>query len=137
MHEWSNKCRSGRNERKVVGFRTASEAVSNWQRRLPTVTAYFVASPPSTITFSTTPAAGTPERGSRLVFGRLEAGDALLEGRKLDHDEAVEVVRALVDRVAAAARENLAAMLGDDRRHKVRWYFLYCTGSVIFARATQ
>src|SRR6185369_6679441 len=54
-----------------------------------------------------------------LIYRRLEACHALLERWELDHDEPMEVVRSFVDLVSAAARENLAAMLGDDRRHEV------------------
>ena len=39
--------------------------------------------------------AASTERGGLVVFVGLEAGHALLEARKFDHDEAVEFVRAL------------------------------------------
>ena len=55
-----------------------------------------------------------------VVFGRGEAGDALLEGRELDHHEAVEFCRPFHDLIATAAREHLAAELGNDGRHEVR-----------------
>jgi hypothetical protein len=54
-----------------------------------------------------------------VVFGRGEAGDALLEGREFDHHEAVEFCRPFQDLIATAAREHLAAKLGDDSRHEV------------------
>src|SRR6516164_3294568 len=54
-----------------------------------------------------------------VVFGRGEAGDALLEGRKLDHHEALELGRSFHDLIAAAARKHLAAELGDDGRHEI------------------
>src|SRR6478609_5648683 len=57
--------------------------------------------------------------GSTVVFRRGEAGDALLEGRKLNHHEALELVGAFHDLIAAAARHHLAAELGDDTRHEV------------------
>src|SRR5215470_17403833 len=44
------------------------------------------------------------------VFGRLVAGDRLLEARKLDDDEAVEFLRAL---------EDLAAELSEDAWYQV------------------
>src|SRR5262249_46404600 len=59
------------------------------------------------------------ERRGAVVFGRGEAGDALLEGRELDHHEAVEFGRPFHYLIAAAAREHLAAELGDDGRHQV------------------
>src|SRR6516164_10147598 len=54
-----------------------------------------------------------------VVFGRGEAGDALLEGRELDHHEAMEFCRPFHDLIAAAAGEHLAAELGDDLRYEV------------------
>src|SRR6266568_3111043 len=54
-----------------------------------------------------------------LVFPRLEAGDALLERRKLDHNEAVEFLRTFEDPVAPAAREHFGSVLREDRRHAV------------------
>src|SRR6267154_1789057 len=55
-----------------------------------------------------------------LVFRGVEAGDALLERRELDDDEAVEFLRAFEGLVAPAAREHLRAVLREDRRHAVR-----------------
>src|SRR5262249_35448421 len=63
-------------------------------------------------------AAAAEGRGT-VVFGRGEAGDALLEGGKLDHHEAVELGRPFHDLAAAAARKHFAAELGDDTRHEV------------------
>src|SRR5438445_5986152 len=60
--------------------------------------------------------AGAAEGGGTAVFVGGEAGDTLLEGRKLDDDEAVELVRPLHDLKAPAPRQDLAAVLGDDRR---------------------
>src|SRR5882762_7871158 len=54
------------------------------------------------------------------VLLRVEAGDALLEGRELDDDVAVEPLRALEDLIAPAAREHLRAVLREDRGHAVR-----------------
>src|SRR5271165_2782908 len=64
------------------------------------------------------PAVAAEGRGA-LVFGRGEAGDALLEGREFDHHEAVEFCRPFQDLIATAAREHLAAELGDDSRHEI------------------
>src|ERR1700747_1624821 len=63
--------------------------------------------------------AGAAEGRGAVVFGRGDAGDALLEGWELDHHEAVEFCRPFHDLVAAAAREHLAAELGDDGGHEV------------------
>src|SRR5205085_5172586 len=54
------------------------------------------------------------EGRSPLVFRRCEAGDALLERGEFNDDEAVKLVRPFHDLVAAAAREHLAAELGND-----------------------
>jgi hypothetical protein len=54
-----------------------------------------------------------------VVFGRGEAGDALLESGELDHHETVEFVRTFHDLVATTAREHLAAEPGDDVRHQI------------------
>jgi len=54
-----------------------------------------------------------------VVQPAVEAGDALLESRKLDHDEAVEFLGALEYPVAPAAREHLRAVFREDRRHAV------------------
>ena len=59
------------------------------------------------------------EGGGGIVFGRAEAGDALLQAREFDDDEAVEFVRTFHDHVTAAAGQNLAAVFGDDRRHQI------------------
>jgi hypothetical protein len=79
--------------------------------------------------------AAAAERGRSLVFGRVETADRLLEGRKLDHDEAVEFLRPFQDLIASAAGQNLAAVGREDGRKRV--YFLYSTGSLILERATQ
>src|SRR5262245_1893799 len=50
------------------------------------------------------------ERGRSLVFGRVEAADGLLEGGKLDHDEAVELLRPFHDLIASATGQDLAAV---------------------------
>src|SRR2546423_10900457 len=60
------------------------------------------------------------ERRGLLVLLRVEAGDALLEARELDHDEAVEFLRALEGLITPAAREYLRAVLREDRGHAVR-----------------
>src|SRR5712691_7165041 len=54
------------------------------------------------------------------VLLRVEARDALLEGRELDDDEAVESLRAFENLIAPAAREHLRAVLREDRGHAVR-----------------
>src|SRR5216684_1131595 len=54
------------------------------------------------------------------VLLRIEAGDALLEGRELDDDEAVESLRAFESLIVPAAREHLRAVLREDRGHAVR-----------------
>src|SRR6266446_5173946 len=59
------------------------------------------------------------EGGGPVVVLRGEAGHALLEGRKLDHHEAMEFARPLHDPVAAAPRQDLAAVFGDDARHEI------------------
>src|SRR6266702_1116989 len=60
-----------------------------------------------------------PKRRGLLVFGRVEALDALFERRKLDHDEAVEFLGTFENPVAPAAREYFGAVLREDRRHAV------------------
>src|SRR2546429_841762 len=54
------------------------------------------------------------------VFRGIEAGDALLEARELDDDEAVESLRAFEGLIAPAAREHLRAVFREDRGHPVR-----------------
>src|SRR6267378_8682724 len=54
------------------------------------------------------------------VLLRIEAGDALLEGRELDDDEAVESLLAFESLIAPAAREHLRAVLREYRGHAVR-----------------
>src|ERR1700737_870186 len=61
----------------------------------------------------------TPERRGFVVFGGGEARARLLEGRELDDDEAVKLLRPLHDAELAAAGEDLAAVAGDDVRHEV------------------
>src|SRR5450759_4982905 len=58
-------------------------------------------------------------RSGAVVFRRCEAGGALLQGRKLDHDEAAEFGGALHDLETSAARQHLAAELGDDGGYQV------------------
>src|SRR5215470_8529248 len=53
------------------------------------------------------------------VLGRFVAGDSLFEARELDHDEAVEFLRALKGLELAAARQELAAEFPDDRRCQI------------------
>src|SRR5262249_8362895 len=64
--------------------------------------------------------AAAAEGGGAVVLVGGEAGDALLEGGKLDHYEAVKFVRAFHDLVAPAARQHLAAELGNDAGYQVR-----------------
>src|SRR6266568_5142234 len=52
-----------------------------------------------------------PKGRGLLVFGRVEALDALFERRKLDDDEAVEFLGTFFDPMAPAAREHLGAVL--------------------------
>ena len=47
------------------------------------------------------------------------AGDRLFEARELDHDEAVEFLRAFKDLELAAARQELAAEFPDDGRCQI------------------
>src|SRR5258708_39898013 len=70
--------------------------------------------------------AAAPECRGGVVFGRFEAGYTLLEGRKLDDDEAVKLVRPFHDLEAAAARQHLAAELGDDPGHQIGKFFVFC-----------
>src|SRR5262245_14265843 len=57
--------------------------------------------------------------GGLVVFRRFEAGDALLEGRKFDHYETTEFVRAFHDLKTSAAGQYLAAKLCENVGHKV------------------
>src|SRR5882762_8521335 len=59
------------------------------------------------------------------VLLRVEAGDALLEGRELDDDEAVESLRAFESLIAPAAREHLRAVFREDRGHAVRVFLVF------------
>ncbi len=63
--------------------------------------------------------AAAAECGGLGVLVRGEAGDALLKGRKLDQRETLKLLRAFHDLEAAAARQNLAAVLGEDGRHLI------------------
>src|SRR5262249_18265067 len=58
-------------------------------------------------------------RGGRLVLGRLEACDALLERRKFNDDEAVKGFRPLHDLIAPAARQDLPPITSDDVRNEI------------------
>src|SRR6267142_625345 len=60
------------------------------------------------------------EPGGLFVFLGVEAGDALLEGRELDDDEAVESLRAFEGLITPAAREHLRSVFREDRGHSVR-----------------
>src|SRR5579862_8047509 len=64
-------------------------------------------------------AIGAAEGGGLVVLVGREAGDALREGRKFDHHEALKFWRPFHDLELAAAGQNLAAKFGDDRRHQV------------------
>src|SRR6267378_4060560 len=76
------------------------------------------------------PPRSSPARSPRLVPAakrrrlpvllRIEAGDALLEGRELDDDEAVESLRTFESLIVPAAREHPRAVLREDRGHAVR-----------------
>src|SRR5258706_10720404 len=61
-----------------------------------------------------------PEGCGIPILLRVEAGDALLEGRELDDDEAVEFLGAFEGLVTPAARQHLRAVLVEDRGHAVR-----------------
>src|SRR5262249_41149697 len=63
-------------------------------------------------------AVAAESRGT-VIFRRGEARDALLEGRKLDHDKPLELGRPFHHLIAATAREHLAAELGNDARHEI------------------
>src|ERR1700716_3800662 len=65
------------------------------------------------------------EGGGGLVFGRLEAGDALLEGREFDHHEAMEFFRTFHDLKASAARQHLGAVFGEDRRQRIGVFLVF------------
>src|SRR6266536_5650680 len=60
------------------------------------------------------------KRGGSRVFGRVEAGDRPIEARELDHDEAMKLLRPFHDAELAPARENLAAVAGNDVGHEIR-----------------
>src|SRR5690348_909822 len=64
------------------------------------------------------------EGGGLVVFFRREAGDALLEGGELDDHEAVEFLGAFHDLVTPAARQHLAAVLGENRRDAIRVFLV-------------
>src|SRR5882762_3017629 len=65
------------------------------------------------------------ERRGLVVLLRVEAGDALLERRELDDDEAVEFLGAFEGLVAPAAREHLRAVFRQDRGHAVRVFLVF------------
>src|SRR5665213_324062 len=67
--------------------------------------------------------AATPECCGAVIFRRCETGDALLQRRKLNHNEAVEFVRPLHDLEAPATRQHLAAEPGDDVGHQIGIFF--------------
>src|SRR5215475_6060102 len=68
--------------------------------------------------------AAAPEGGRCIVLRRSEAGDALLESWKFDHDETMKFVRTLHDLEAAASRQNLAAELSDNVGNKIGIFFI-------------
>src|SRR5712692_7481888 len=78
-----------------------------------------------------TDAVPAPKRRGLLVFPRVEAGDALLERRERDDDEAVEFLGTFENPVAPAACEHLGAVLREDRGHAVG-VFLVLHGIVDF-----
>src|SRR5262249_60775348 len=69
--------------------------------------------------------AATPEGGGCIVFRRSEAGDALPEGRKFDHDEPMEFVRPLHDLETSTPRQNLAAELRDNGGNQIGVFFVF------------
>src|SRR6516164_1425160 len=54
-----------------------------------------------------------------VVFGRGEAGDPLLEGRELDHHEAVEFGRPFHYLISSAIGVSIDDELDDDPRHEI------------------
>src|SRR5436190_207652 len=75
----------------------------------------------------------TAEGRGLVVFRRGEAGDALLEGREFDHDETVKLVRPFHDLETPPARQDLAAIFGEDRRQAVGVFLVF--GRIDDARA--
>src|SRR3954454_9492621 len=67
------------------------------------------------------------EGGGRLVFGRREAGDALLETGEFDHDEAVEFVRSFDDLKTPAPGQILAVVFGENRRQGISLFLVFDT----------
>src|SRR6516165_3132155 len=68
---------------------------------------------------------GAAKSRGRVIFGRREAGDALLERRKLDDDKAVEFVRPFHDLIAAAAGKHFPAVLGDNGWNEIGIVFVF------------
>ena len=67
---------------------------------------------------------GAPGAPAQFVPQGGKAGDPLLEGRKFDHDEALELVRSFHNLKTSAACQHLAAVLGDDAGDKVGVLFV-------------
>src|SRR3954447_18475371 len=59
-----------------------------------------------------------------VTFLRGKAANRLLEGWKLDHHEALKLLRAFHDLIAPAARQDLAAVLGQDGRNQIRVFLV-------------
>src|SRR6185437_13231109 len=65
----------------------------------------------------TSPAAA--KRRSPVIFRRGKAGSALLQRRKLNHNEPLEFVRTFHDLETPATRQHPAAEFGDDGGHQI------------------
>ncbi len=74
---------------------------------------------PSTMMVSTSPAPLRRKAAALSYSGRCKTCGALLQGRKLNHNETVEFVGTFHDLEAPAARQHLAAEFGDDAGHQV------------------
>src|SRR5665213_1915764 len=66
-----------------------------------------------------------PECRGSIIFRRGEAGDALLEGRKLNHNKALEFIGAFHDLKLAPAGQHLAAEFGENAGNLVGVFFVF------------
>src|ERR1700730_6217639 len=60
-----------------------------------------------------------PVGGGRRVLRGIKAGDCLLEARELDHDKAVELVRAFHHLIAPPAGQHLGAVTREQRGQRI------------------
>jgi hypothetical protein len=75
---------------------------------------------------STSPAPLARRNAAALLYSsELKQATPPLECRELDHHEAMELVRAFHDLETPTARENPAAVLGDDRGHQVGVFLVF------------